>query len=543
MSSVRTRVLVTLALSLVASPVARADDPKDPFSRVCAGDAAGAVTSLSPGYRAGTLDVWQARLYQDLRLESGERKALLEETLASFKEPRDPVDQYLVARLAERKDVEALLGRLLPALADPAPALYDIGLAALGNDKLPSASVTLTRLKRHAPAREETTLLEAYIEEANGRRDAGERLLAAYVASHPDAAEARRAWVDALLALRRHGEATVASEEALARGRSPTFLVARAAVALRVGDPETAKRMLEEVRDSGRPAVRAEANALRCMLRLAARDYVGAEAAADAALKAAPEDVRALRAKARCLELAGKTVAAGRLLDQAIDLRPTSGVLYLEKGVLLLENGKVKEAKKILTEARKRDPDLLAAQLQLGVVEEEEADWVAAERAYRGVIKEDPDHVEAHRMLSGVLFSLGKLGQADEEARWIRGRYPKDPQPWFTSGRVALRSEKFEDALAAFGKACELDPTYALGHLGRGWVLEEQGKDEDAQKAYEAAVAADPKMPLPHRDLAELLDLMDEKNGALDHFRKYIELGGADPDGDVKHAIERLSKP
>ena len=218
-------------------------------------------------------------------------------------------------------------------------------------------------------------------------------------------------------------------------------------------------------------------------------------------------------------------------------------MLYLDKGVLLLSTGKVKEAKKVLTEARKRDPDLLAAQLQLGIVEEEEADWVAAERAYRAVIKEDPDHVEAHRMLSGVLFSLGKLGAADEEAKWIRGRYPKDPQPWFTSGRVALRSEKFEDALAAFGKACELDPAYALGHLGRGWVLEEQGKDEDAKKAYEAAVAADPKLPLPHRDLAELLDLMDDKNGALDHFRKYLELGGDDPDADVQHAVERLSKP
>lgn len=539
----RTPVLAALALWVVAGLPAFADDPKDPFSRVCAGDAAGTVKSLAEGYRAGTLDVWHARLYQDLRTEAGDGKALLDETLAAFKEPRGPVAQYLLARLSARKDVEALLGRIIPALTDPAPALYDLGLAALSNDKLPAAAVTLSRLKRHAPNREETTLLDARIEEAGGRREAGERLLAAYVVGHPDAAEARRAWVDALLALRRYGEASAAADEALARGRAPTFLVARAAVALGLGDPDTAKRLLEEVRDAGRPSVRAEAHALRCMLRLAARDYSGADAAADAALKVAPEDARALRAKARCLELAGKTVAAGRLLDQAIDLRPTYGALYLDKGALLLGMGKVKEAKKALLDARKRDPDLLEALLLLGAVEEEESDWVAAERAYRAVLKEDPDHVEAHRMLSGVLFSLGKLGQADDEAGWIKGRYPKDPQPWFTSGRVALRSEKFEDALAAFGKACELDPTYALGHLGRGWVLEEQGKQEDAKKAYEAAVAADPKLPLPHRDLAELLDLMDDKNGALDHFRRYLELGGDDPDEDVKHAVERLSKP
>ena len=34
-----------------------------------------------------------------------------------------------------------------------------------------------------------------------------------------------------------------------------------------------------------------------------------------------------------------------------------------------------------ITEARKRDPDLLEVLLELGVVEEEEADWVAAERS------------------------------------------------------------------------------------------------------------------------------------------------------------------
>jgi Tfp pilus assembly protein PilF len=268
------------------------------------------------------------------------------------------------------------------------------------------------------------------------------------------------------------------------------------------------------------------------MLRLAQRDYAGADAAADAAMKAAPEDVRALRAKARCLELAGKTLAASRLLDQALELRPTYGVLHLDKGALLLSTGKVKEAKKVLTEARKRDPDLLEVLLELGVVEEEEADWVAAERAYRAVLKEAPDHVEAHRMLSGVLFTLGKLGQADEEATWIKGRYPKDPQPWFTSGRVALKSEKFEDALASFSKACELEPAYALGHLGRGWVLEEQGKHEDAKKAYEAAVAADPKLPLPHRDLAELLDLMDEE-------RRHITSAGTSSSGRSDEDVRR----
>ena len=82
----------------------------------------------------------------------------------------------------------------------------------------------------------------------------------------------------------------------------------------------------------------------------------------------------------------------------------------------------------------------------------------------------------------------------------------------------------------------------ALGHVGRGWVLEEQAKPEDARKAYEAAIAADPTMPLPHRYLGELLEEKGDNPDAARHYKAYLDLGGADPDEDVRHAVDRLSK-
>jgi tetratricopeptide (TPR) repeat protein len=125
----------------------------------------------------------------------------------------------------------------------------------------------------------------------------------------------------------------------------------------------------------------------------------------------------------------------------------------------------------------------------------------------------------------------------------VLDRDPKDPVAWFVRGRVLLRQDKFTESLAAFQKAVEADPGYALGHTGRGWVFEQQEKWEDAKKAYEAAVAADPRLALPHRYLGELLDeQFDDPVGALDHLKKYLELGGSDPDEDVWHAVQRLSK-
>ena len=145
-------------------------------------------------------------------------------------------------------------------------------------------------------------------------------------------------------------------------------------------------------------------------------------------------------------------------------------------------------------------------------------------------------------MLSGVLFSTGRLEPADAEAAWIRERLPRDAPAWAMSGRVAFKEDRYDDALAAFDKAIEADAAYAIAHMGRGWVLEAQDKQDEAKKAYLAGVAADPKFALVHRYLAELLDETSDPKGALSHFRAYLDLGGEDPDEDVKHAIERLSK-
>jgi tetratricopeptide (TPR) repeat protein len=277
-------------------------------------------------------------------------------------------------------------------------------------------------------------------------------------------------------------------------------------------------------------------------MRVCAREYEAADAEAEAALKASPSFPEALRAKARVLELTGRSAEALQRLDAAIALRPTWARLYFERAMVLKTMNDAKASRRALLEAKKRDPDLLEAVLQLGVLEEESGDWVAAEKAYRAVLKADADHREARRMLAGVYLSTGKLDAADEQAKWIQQRFPSDPEAWTTSGRVAWKQDRFDDALAAFAKALEADPKYALAHLGRGWVLEDQDKKDEALKAYEQAVAADPKLPLPHRYWAELLETNEDKKNALVHYKAYLDLGGEDPDEDVKHAVERLSK-
>jgi tetratricopeptide (TPR) repeat protein len=539
---VRAAGTACLVAALVPAPTAaRADAPPDPYARLVAGDAPGALTALGEPYRRGTCDAWSARLYQDLRIEAGGEGALLEETKAAWPEPRAPLGQYLIARLAHPKDRDAALARVLPVAPEPAAVLLDQAWAALAADRTPQATTLLEKAKKWAAGREETAIFEARLLEAKGDRAAGERGLAGFVAGNPDAVEARRAWAELLLALRRVGDATAVLDEALARSRVPPVLVARAGIAVWSRDAEAAKKLLDEAGTAGRPSLQAEAHALRSALRLQAGDVAGADAAADAGLAACRFSVPALRAKARTLELSGRPRAAIEKLDAALALRPALGALHVDRGHVLRRSGEARDSKRAFSEARKRDPEELDAWIGLGLLAEDEQDWAPAEKAYRAAIKADPEFVEARRFLSGVLFTIGKIEQADVEAAWIRDRFPKDPDAWAMGGRVALKQGRLDEAVTAFQRSVDAGP-YAIGYMGLGWTFEEQGKREEAKKAYESAIAADPKLPLPHRYLAELLEDLEDEKGALEHYRLYLQHGGKDPDEDVKHAVERLSQ-
>lgn len=543
----RPAAVVAAALSVVAAFVAvaapvRADEPTDPAARAAVGDATAVVTSLGDAYRKGTLDLWAARLYQDLRTEAGERAALRTETDAAFPAPRTGLPGYLCARVAERKDYELLLNRCFGSVAEPGAVMLDLGWNALATERLPVALALVPKLRRALPDHEEATLFDATVMRAQGNVEGAIRTLASFVAAHPDAFEARRAWAHALAAAGRRPDALGVLDEGLKRMRAAPLFVGRAAIYLEMRDLAAAQAALDEVKTTGRPALRAEAAALRAAVRLANRDVPGALAAVEEGLKVSPGSAVALRAKARCHELAGRPAEALAALDAAIALRPGWAALHADRGAVYLRNRQVKEARKALVEAKRRDADDPAVALLLGALAEEDADWSVAEKIYRAILRTDPDDLDARRMLAGVVILLGRLDQADEEAQTVLARDPKDAVAWFVRGRVAYRQDRWDEALAYFDKSIAADPTYPLPHCGKGWVYEQQDKLDDAKKSYEAAVAADPKMPLPHRDLAELLEELSDFGVAAKHYRQYLELGGADPDEDVKHAVERLSK-
>jgi Flp pilus assembly protein TadD len=92
----------------------------------------------------------------------------------------------------------------------------------------------------------------------------------------------------------------------------------------------------------------------------------------------------------------------------------------------------------------------------------------------------------------------------------------------------------YEGAIGLLERAVELDPGDATAFTERGWALENLGPDhaEEAQAAYEKALALDPQDPWAREGLAHVLETRGNVEEARAIYRSIVEGFGDDRQTD-----------
>ena len=93
-------------------------------------------------------------------------------------------------------------------------------------------------------------------------------------------------------------------------------------------------------------------------------------------------------------------------------------------------------------------------------------------------------------------YCLGHLGRWDEALRAFGRAIELDPthaEAWRFQGWVLCNLKRYEDALASVDKAIELDPKDAAAWSYRGSALGNLGRHEDALASFNKAIKIDPK--------------------------------------------------
>ncbi|MDX1495450.1 MAG: tetratricopeptide repeat protein, partial [Longimicrobiales bacterium] len=102
---------------------------------------------------------------------------------------------------------------------------------------------------------------------------------------------------------------------------------------------------------------------------------------------------------------------------------------------------------------------------------------------------------------------------------------------WYDAA-VDLEAVSMDDAIDAYRRALELDPTHSDAHLNVGRLLHEAGRVQEAEEHYRRAVRADPESARAFYNLGVALEDQSAAAGAMEAYEAALRL---DPELAVAH--------
>ncbi len=158
---------------------------------------------------------------------------------------------------------------------------------------------------------------------------------------------------------------------------------------------------------------------------------------------------------------------------------------------------------------------------QRGQGQEHAGQIEAALRSYQEAVRLRPEYTEPHRRRAILLAARGEGAQLHQEYRAWLDRRPESPVFHYLYGRLL---EDTVSQLVEFDRAIALDPNYYWGHYGRAYLLANEGKIEQAIRAFEAARDIRPNRPRPYMFLGYLYTLEGKLDAAIGSYHDAVRL-------------------
>jgi tetratricopeptide (TPR) repeat protein len=255
----------------------------------------------------------------------------------------------------------------------------------------------------------------------------------------------------------------------------------------------------------------------------------------------------------------------GAIADLRAVLRdqPTSASLHRQLATAYLAQGQLALAEESLRNAMKAAPNDASIRIELAQL------LVRSDHAAQGVtlleetVQRLPQNMPAREALAAAYLSVGNLAGARTAAEELETRDPHSAAGLYFAGVVAAREKRLDESQTSFERALELQPhrVDVLASLVRVQVA--RGAAEAAIARVQAALAqgpanvellnllgglyfdrkdfnraadvfaratsANPRLWLPHRNLAQARLELHDLEGALREYRAALELAPSDP--------------
>jgi tetratricopeptide (TPR) repeat protein len=234
-----------------------------------------------------------------------------------------------------------------------------------------------------------------------------------------------------------------------------------------------------------------------------------------------PEIPKAHRELANALIAQGKGDEALQSYRRVIELTPKDAAAHRDLSMALKSLGRREEAEKELDESFKLDPE--RKQLVMAVEHQRAGEFGKAENICRDILRKDPTNVNATRLLGNLASELGKPRLA---ARMLRNAVRLAPDFFgarMDLARALLDIDELDECAEVLNTAIRQHPELPQPHSMLGNLLSKRGFFEDAVKAYEAALEAQPNHAASLAGLGHALKTIGRQEASVGTYRDCIE--------------------
>ena len=202
---------------------------------------------------------------------------------------------------------------------------------------------------------------------------------------------------------------------------------------------------------------------------------------------------------------------------------------HIERARLLIQQSRYELATKELQKALAADPDDPIAHALMAVCLAEQKKFDQAYGEARQAATLAPELPYAQYVLAYVRYRQDLLPEAEQAINNAIQLDPWDADHFALLAQIKFQQRKWQDALEAAERGLEIEAEHLACANLRAMALNRLGRQAEAGRALEDALAQDPENALTHANQGWTALQRGEAHKALEHFRESLRL---DPTND-----------
>ena len=200
--------------------------------------------------------------------------------------------------------------------------------------------------------------------------------------------------------------------------------------------------------------------------------------------------------EAKAAEAAGNLGEAEARYKSMLQLAPRMAAAYNNLGSVYIQQREYQKAVEALEKGLKIDPTMHSASALLGIAKYEMGDYGAAQPHLEKALRANSKDNNAEMFLAKALIQLSKLEAAAVHLQQLSQRQPENQEVWYLLGKLYMRMSE-----RALVKLNAIDPESVYVHEVSGEIMESMNNFDGALIEYKKAVEIAPQKPETHARL------------------------------------------